>query len=46
MKKVVDLCLSTNINYDLVLITRFDLLFQKNFMRVTYNSINLTWFLC
>lgn len=31
MKKVVDLCLFTNINYDLVMITRFDLLFQKKF---------------
>ena len=28
---VINLCLSSNIKYDHVLITRFDLLFQKNF---------------
>ena len=29
--KVIELCLNEDINYDLVLITRFDLLFQKKF---------------
>ena len=28
---VTNLCLNSNINYDLVLITRFDLIFQKKF---------------
>jgi len=28
---VIELCLKSNIKYDLVLITRFDLLFQKDF---------------
>lgn len=43
MKKVVDLCLSTNINYDLVLITRFDLLFQKKFheSNIKFDKFNL-----
>ena len=29
--KVIELCLNEDINYDLVLITRFDLIFQKKF---------------
>ena len=29
--EVVDLCLNSNKHYDLVLITRFDLLFRKDF---------------
>ena len=39
--KVVDLCLNSNNHYDLVLITRFDLLFQKDFNK---SNINLDKF--
>jgi len=40
---VIDLCLSSNIRYDLVLITRFDLLFQKNFNEsaIDFNRFNM-----
>ena len=31
LDKVIDLCLETNNKYDLILITRFDLFFKKNF---------------
>lgn len=31
--EVIDLCLTSGIHYDLVLITRFDLLFQKDFAK-------------
>lgn len=43
IKNVVELCLSTDINYDLVLITRFDLLFKKNFVNsnIKLNKFNL-----
>ena len=39
--EVVDLCLNSNKHYDLVLITRFDLLFQKDFNQ---SNINLDKF--
>lgn len=39
--EVVDLCLNSNNHYDLVLITRFDLLFQKDFNQ---SNINLDKF--
>jgi len=40
---VIDLCLSSNIPYDVVLITRFDLLFQKNFNEsfIDLNKFNM-----
>ena len=38
---VIDLCKSTNIQYDYILITRFDLLFKKNFAT---SNINLNKF--
>ena len=40
---VIDLCLNNNINYDLVLITRFDLLFKKKFEKsnIDYEKLNL-----
>lgn len=40
---VIDLCLSSNINYDLVLLTRFDLLFQKKFnhSNICFDKFNL-----
>jgi len=34
---VINLCLETKINYDLVLMTRFDLLFQKDFSESNLN---------
>ena len=30
---VIELCLNNNVDYDLILITRFDLLFQKDFSK-------------
>lgn len=43
IKNVAELCLSTNMNYDLVLITRFDLLFQKKFheSNIQFDKFNL-----
>ena len=40
---VITMCLEKNINYDLVLITRFDLLFKKNFDKsnIILNKFNL-----
>ncbi len=41
VNSVIDLCLSSNIPYDVVLLTRFDLLFQKPFHE---SNIDLTKF--
>lgn len=43
LDKVIDLCLETNNNYDLILITRFDLIFRKNFneSNIILNKFNL-----
>ena len=40
---VLNLCLDSNITYDLILITRFDLLFQKKFgeSNINFNKINI-----
>ena len=40
---VINLCLDSNITYDLILITRFDLLFQKKFdeSNINFNKINI-----
>lgn len=42
IKKVTELCLSTKINYDLVLMTRFDLMFKKKFdeFHINKNKFN------
>ena len=37
IEKVIDLCLQSQIKYDLVLITRFDLLFKKKFDEININ---------
>ncbi len=43
LDKVIDLCLKNNKEYDLVLITRFDLLFMKNFheSNIKFDKFNL-----
>ena len=43
LDKVIDLCLQSKINYDLVLITRFDLLFKRDFneLNINLNRFNL-----
>lgn len=43
LDNVIDLCLDTKNKYDLVLITRFDLLFKKNFneSNINFNKYNL-----
>lgn len=40
---VIDLCLNSNIVYDTILITRFDLLFNKKFdtVNIDYSTINI-----
>jgi len=40
---VIDLCLNSNINYDIVIITRFDLLFKVKFdtIVIDYSTINI-----
>ena len=41
--EVIELCLNNNINYDIVLITRFDLLFKKSFeeSNIKFDKFNL-----
>ena len=43
LNSVIDLCLESNINYDLVLITRFDLIFKKKFeeSNIKFDKFNL-----
>lgn len=43
LNHVIDLCLTSKIEYDLVLITRFDLLFKKDFenSNIDYDKFNL-----
>jgi hypothetical protein len=43
LKNVIELCIEQNIKYDLVLITRFDLLFQKDFntSNIKFDKFNL-----
>ena len=43
LNNVINLCLKTGIKYDLILITRFDLLFQKDFneSNIIFNKFNL-----
>ena len=43
MNNVMDLCLNSGFTYDLILITRFDLLFQKKFdeSNIDFNKFNI-----
>ena len=43
LNNVIDLCISSNITYDLILITRFDLLFQKKFdeSNIDFDKFNI-----
>ena len=43
LDRVIDLCLEKQINYDLVLLTRFDLLFKKEFgtVNINFSKFNL-----
>lgn len=43
LDNVIDLCLNSGVTYDLILITRFDLLFQKEFNKsnVNFDKFNL-----
>lgn len=43
LNNVIELCINSRITYDLILITRFDLLFQKNFSEsnIDFDKFNL-----